>query len=60
MMDIKGVLLQKFMHFLIKKTSGSCIKNKNMSDQQLAEELHKAIIRKFENRKVYYPYVNNI
>ena len=38
--------------FFNKKNSGSCIKNKNMSDQQLAEELHKAIIRKFENRKV--------
>ena len=31
-----------------------------MSDQQLAEELHKAIIRKFENRKVHSPYLDNI
>ena len=29
------------------KTSGAGIKNENMSDQQLAEELHKPIIRKF-------------
>ena len=30
-----------------KKTSGAGIKNENMSDQQLAEELHKPIVRKF-------------
>ena len=35
-----------------KKTSGSGIKNENMSDQQLAEELHKPIIRKFYLRTV--------
>ena len=35
-----------------KKTSGSGIKNENMSDQQLAEELHKPAIRKFKKRKV--------
>ena len=35
-----------------KKTSGSAIKNENMSDQQLAEELHKASIRTFNKRKV--------
>ena len=34
------------------KTSGSGIKNENMSDQQLAEELHKPAIRKFKKRKV--------
>ena len=32
---------------LIKKTSGSGIRNENMSDQQSAEKLHKPIIRKF-------------
>ena len=37
-------IVYKFFH---KKISGSGIKNYNMSDQQLAEELHKAIIRKF-------------
>ena len=34
--------------FFDKKTAGSGIKNENMSDQQLTEELHKQIIRKFE------------
>ena len=33
-------------NFFDKKTSGSRIKNKNMSDRQLADELHKAITRK--------------
>ena len=34
-------LLQWFINFLIKKTSGSGIKNENMSDQQLLENLIK-------------------
>ena len=38
-----------------KKTSGSNIKNENMSDQQLAEELHKPIIRNVNKRNVYPP-----
>ena len=37
-----------------KKSSGSCIKNENMSDEKLAEELRKSIIRKFNRRKVNY------
>ena len=42
------------------KFTGSGIKNENMSDQQLTEELHKPIIRKFEKRKVYSPFIDNI
>ena len=34
-----------------KSASGSDIKNKNMSEKQLEEELHKPIIRKFKKRK---------
>ena len=41
-MDINMDLLQWSIFFLIKKTSGIGIKNENMSDQQLAEELHKS------------------
>ena len=52
MMDIKGVLLQWFINFLIKKTSVSSIKNENMSDQQLTEELLNSVIKKFNKRKV--------
>ena len=33
-------------NFFDKKTSGSGIKNENTSNKELAEELHKPIIRK--------------
>ena len=35
------------------KTSDGAIKSETMPNQELAEELHKLIIRKFEKRKVY-------
>ena len=31
-----------------------------MSDQQLADELHKPIIKKFKKRKVHSPFIDNI
>ena len=31
-----------------------------MSNQELAEELHKAIIRKFEKRKLHSSFIDNI
>ena len=46
--------------FFGKKTSGSSIKNENMSDQQIAEELHKPIIKKLKKRKVHSPFIYNI
>ena len=46
--------------FFDKKTSGSGIKNENMSDQQLAEELGKPIIRNFKKRKVHSSFMDNI
>ena len=46
--------------FFDQKTSGSGNKNENMSDQQLAEELHKSIIRKFNDKKVKSPFIDNI
>ena len=45
--------------FFDKKTSGSGIKNENMSDQQLAEELGKPIIRNFKKRKVHSSFIDN-
>ena len=36
-----------------KKVCGQRIKNKNISKKELAEELHKLIIRKFNKRKVH-------
>ena len=42
-----------------KKSSGSGVKSIIMSNQKLAEELHKPIIRKFEKQKVYSSYKDN-
>ena len=41
------------LYIFDKKTPDDGIKNENMSDQQLEEELHKPIIRKFINWKKY-------
>ena len=38
--------------FFDKKTSGSCANNKIKQNQQLANELHKSIIKKFKKRRV--------
>ena len=46
--------------FFDKKTSGSGIKNENISNKILAEELHKPIIRKFNKRKVHSSFTDNI
>ena len=42
-----------------KRSFGSGIKNENMSDQQLAQELRKPIIRKFNSRKGRSPFIDN-
>ena len=39
--------------FFEKKSTGSGIRNEITQNQQLAEELHKPIIRKLKKRKVY-------
>ena len=46
-------LLQCFINGLIKNTSASGIKNENISNKILAEELHKPTIRTFSKRKVH-------
>ena len=58
-MDINVDLLQCFIYFLIKKTV-SGIKNESISNEEVAEELHKPIIRKFNKRKVHSPFIDNI
>ena len=58
-MYIKGVLLQWFMNFLI-KLSGGAIKNEIMPIKDLAKELHKQIIRKFQKRKVHSSFIDDI
>ena len=42
--------LASVLNFLIKKASGSGVISKIMPNQQLSEELHKPIIRKFEKK----------
>ena len=46
--------------FFDKKSSGGVVKIEIMPNQQLAEELHKPIVRKFEKRKVYSFFKDNI
>ena len=61
MMNIKGVLLQCFINFSIKKTYGCAIKSKIVSNQELALELlHKSMIRTFEKRKTHSSLIDNI
>ena len=41
-------------------TSGGTVKNKNISDKELAKKLQKPIIKKFEKRKVRSSFIDNI
>ena len=50
-MDIREVLLQWFISFLI-KNSGSGVNNENMSHKELPEELHKPNIKKKLKKKI--------
>ena len=59
-MDINVDFLEWPINVLIKKTSGSGIKNKKIYLKELAEELHKTIIRKLDKRKVQSPFIDNI
>ena len=60
MMDTKVDLLHWSMHFSIKTSPGSSIKNRNISNKELAEEPHKPIIREFNKIKVHSPFIDNI
>ena len=46
--------------FFDKKTSGGTVKNENISNKELAEELHKPNIKNFKKRKVQSPFIDNI
>ena len=46
--------------FFDKKSKGADIKNEIKENQQLSNELHKLIIRKFKERKVYSSFKDNI
>ena len=60
MMGIDVDLLQWSINFLLKKTSGGTVKNDNIWHAELSEELHKAILRKFEKRKVHSRFIDNV
>ena len=47
-------------NFYDKKSKGSGVKNEIKQNEQLAEEFHKPIIKKFKKRKVYSSYIDNI
>ena len=46
--------------FFDKKTPGGTVKSKNMLNQELAEELHKPIIRKIEEQKVNSSFIDDV
>ena len=43
-----------------KKASDGAIKNEDMSNKELAQELHKPIIKKFQKRKIQSSFTDNI
>ena len=66
-MDFKDVLLIWFINFLRKSPSltdksakGGSVNNKIKQNQQLANELHKTIIKEFKKRRVYSSFKDNI
>ena len=50
MMHTNVDLLQQFINFLIRKTSGGTVKNEIISNNKLPEELDKLIINKIEKK----------
>ena len=58
-MDIKEILFQWLINFLIKRVLAAALKNESMSDQELAEDLHKPVIRKFKKEKVHSTFIDN-
>ena len=57
MLDNKLELFQWFISFLDEKTSGE---NEIIANKELAEELQKPIIRKFNKIKVHSTFIDNI
>ena len=53
-------LVSMVYEFFDKRSSHSGVKREVMLNQQLPEELHEQIIRKFEKRKVYSSFKDNI
>ena len=49
-----------FYKFFDKKTSDGTVKSEIISNQQLAKELYKVVIRKFKTQKIHSSFTNNI
>ena len=60
MMHIKENFLQCSIKFFDKKLLAVVLKSENICNNELVEELHKPIIRKFKTRKVQSPFIDNI
>ena len=60
MMDIKEVQLQWFISFLIKRLQMVLLKMKSFKVKTQLNNYAKTIIRKFERRKVYSSFLDNI
>ena len=56
----QGGRASMIFRFFDKKTSSGTVKNENISNKELAEELLKSIIKKLKKRKVQSPFINNI
>ena len=56
----ESALANMVYKFFEKKSKGAGIKNEIKENQQLANELHKPIVRKFKKRKVYSSFKDNI
>ena len=53
-------LVQIVYKLFDKKTAGDVVKSTNILNKQLAEELHKPILEKFDKRKVYSSFIDNV
>ena len=60
MMNIKKVLFQWSINYLIKNLLVQLLRLQILLNKELAEELHKLIIRKFTKRKVHSSFIDNI
>ena len=60
MVNINVDLLQWIINFFIKKSSGRKVKNENVSNKELAEELRQPIFRKFKKRRAHSAFMNTI
>ena len=60
MMDIKEVVVLRFIDFLIKKPQVSGANIEIKENEKLVEEIHKPVIRKFKKRKVCSSFKKNI